>query len=162
MSNLLAMRTVSDQGCDQYLSQQTAASAAKGLQPLASNTRLLFLACRIRLAVTSTYLDLRAKVWRHSQIEEARNQQRWGATLRHRSRAILPRQAWGVGIRHMARGRSRLLSVIELFTTMGKRGGIGRLARVLSKTSRAGGHLSFLMCGLFFLVGLSTCFAGDV
>src|SRR6266446_2522498 len=65
-------------------------------------------------------------------------------------------------IRHMARGRSRLSSVTALFTTMGQRGGIGRLARVLSKASRAGAHLCSLMCGLFFLVGLSTCFAGDV
>ncbi len=162
MSNLLAMRTVSGQGYDQYLSQQTAVTMAKGLQPLVSNPRFPIPACGIRLAVTSTYLDLRANLWQRPQIGEAKNQKRWGATLRHRSGAILPRQALRVGIRHMARGRSRLLSVIELFTTMEKRGGIERLARVLSKASRAGTHLSFLMCGLFFLVGLSTCFAGDV
>lgn len=36
------------------------------------------------------------------------------------------------------------------------------MARALSKASRAGGRLSLLMCGLFFLAGLSTCFARDV
>src|SRR6266403_173855 len=162
MSNLLAMRTVSDQGCDQYLSQQTAASAAKGLQPLAANTQFLFLACRDKTRCYKHLPRSESQAIAAFSNRRSKNQRRWGATLGHRSGAILPRQAWGVGIRHMARGRSRLLSVIELFTTMGERGGIGRLARVPYKASRAGGHLCFLMCGLFFLVGLSTCYAGDV
>lgn len=36
------------------------------------------------------------------------------------------------------------------------------MARALTKASQAGGRLALLMCALFFLVGLSTCFAGDV
>jgi hypothetical protein len=44
---------------------------------------------------------------------------------------------------------------------VGERGGIARLAIALSKAWWAGGRLSLLMCSLFFLAGLSTCFAGD-
>src|SRR5216684_3587282 len=64
-------------------------------------------------------------------------------------------------IRHMTKNKSRSLPVIELLLTVGERGEIGRLARVLAKASQAGGRLSLLMCGLFFLASLSTCFAGD-